>query len=176
MTEVILVNEKDQATGTKEKLKAHQEGLLHRAFSIFTFNNKGELLIQQRASHKYHSRNKWANTCCSPPVTNSDFNTEARKRLQEEMGFECELKEIFSFIYKAKLEELTEHELDHVFIGEYNNDPNPNPEEVQDFKWITLENLKEDMEKEPDKYAYWFKHIILSPKHFNRLKQEQEAL
>ena len=176
MKHVILVNETDQAIGTEEKLKAHKEGLLHRAFSIFTFNDNGELLIQQRAKTKYHSGEKWANTCCSHPITKEDFITEAKQRLQEEMGFDCELKEIFSFIYKARVGDLIENELDHVFIGKYNNSPKPNPEEVQDFRWTTLENLETDMKQNPDEYAYWFKHIILTPELLDKLKQAKEEL
>lgn len=161
MPEVILVDEKDNVIGTEEKMKTHQEGKLHRAFSIFVFNSKGELLLQKRAKSKYHSGGLWTNTCCSHPRPEEHIEKAVHRRLKEEMGFDCELKEIFSFTYKAKLDNnLFEHEYDHVFIGNFDGEPNPNPEEVDDWKWVDLEELKKDIRENPDSYTYWLKISI----------------
>lgn len=158
---VILVDENDQAIGVMEKMEAHEKALLHRAFSIFTFNNQGELLIHQRAHEKYHSGGLWTNTCCSHPREGETTLEAAKRRLQEEMGFVCELKEAFSFIYKAELDQgLTEHEYDHVFIGKFDGEPEINQSEVADWKYVNLENLKNDIVKNPDNYTVWFKIAI----------------
>ena len=159
---IVLVDENDKDIGQEEKIKAHELGLLHRAFSVLVFNDKNETLIQKRHSSKYHCGGLWANTCCSHPFPNEDTIDAAHRRLQEELGFDCDLKEIFSFTYKKYFEDskLYEHEFDHVFVGNYNGEINPNPEEIEDTKWISLEDLKKDMEKNPDSYAYWFKKII----------------
>ena len=159
--QVILVNEKDEQIGLMSKLEAHQKAVLHRAFSVFILNKKGELMLQQRAAHKYHSPLLWTNTCCSHQ-RDSESNIEAgKRRLFEEMGFVCELKEVFSFIYKAPFDNgLTEHELDHVMVGEYEESPVINKEEVNDFKWMTLEAVKSDMETQPEIYTEWFKIIF----------------
>lgn len=158
--EVILVDENDNPVGTEEKLKAHQQGKLHRAFSIFIFNSKGELLLQKRAKEKYHSGGLWTNTCCSHPGPGQELEKEAQKRLQEEMGFTCDMKEISSFLYKADLGNLIEHEFDHVFLGEFNGDPKPNKEEAEDWKWISLKDLNQDIKKHPEEYTEWFKIIL----------------
>ncbi|MHA2105345.1 MAG: isopentenyl-diphosphate Delta-isomerase [Candidatus Hodarchaeales archaeon] len=161
MTEnVILVDEKDNKKGEEEKLKAHEKGLLHRAFSIFVFNSKNELLLQQRAFHKYHSKGLWTNTCCSHPRSTETLEEAVNRRLEEEMGFITNLKEIFDFIYKAQVENLIEHEFDHVFIGNYEGEVTPNPEEVHDFKWVTKNELETDAKNHPEKYTEWFKIII----------------
>jgi len=160
MEKVILVNEKDEQIGTGEKLKVHREGKLHRCFSILIFNSKGELLIQQRAKSKYHSPGLWSNTCCSHPRPGEDLKTAAQRRLKEEMGIECDLKEIFSFIYKVKVGNLIEHEFDHVFLGKFNGEPTPNPNEVENWQRISLKELKKDIKKNPKKYAPWFKIIL----------------
>ena len=157
---VILVDEKDNPVGAGEKLKTHQEGRLHRAFSIFVFNSKGELLLQKRAKGKYHSGGLWTNTCCSHPEPGRNLKAEAEKRLQEEMGFTCDLKEISSFIYKADLGGLIEHEFDHVFLGKFDGNPKPDNREAEDWKWISLTELKQDIKDNPDKYTYWFKVIL----------------
>lgn len=158
---VILVDRLDREIGTEEKLKAHHEGKLHRAFSIFIFNVKGELLLQKRAETKYHSGGLWTNTCCSHPHLGEAYHDAARRRLNEEMGFDCELTELFSFIYYIKLENnLFEHELDHVFVGRYNRQPIPNPDEVDDWKWIKVDALKQDIREKPQNYTYWFKLIL----------------
>ena len=158
---VILVNENDEQIGTMPKLEAHEKAALHRAFSVFIFNENDELMLQQRASHKYHTPNLWTNTCCSHQRV-GETNIEAgKRRLQEEMGFVTELKDTVSFLYKAPFTNgLTEHEYDHVLVGHYNQDPKINPEEVSDWKWMTLENVKNDMKISPDKYTIWFKIIF----------------
>lgn len=159
--EVILVNEQDEKLGLMPKMEAHEKALLHRAFSVFVFNKKNELLLQQRAKEKYHSPELWTNTCCSHQ-RNRETNLEAgKRRLYEEMGFVCDLKEVFKFIYKAPFDNgLTEHELDHVMIGYYNEDPVINEEEVESFQWMKMENVKKDMDQYPEKYTEWFKIIF----------------
>lgn len=159
--QVILVNEKDEPIGLMPKLEAHQKALLHRAFSVFIFNDKNELMLQQRASHKYHSPNLWANTCCSHQRDGESNIQAGTRRLQEEMGFVASLEESVSFIYKAPFDNgLTEHEFDHVMIGYYNDAPEINPEEVSNWKWMPLEDVKLDMKKQPEIYTEWFKIIF----------------
>jgi len=158
---VVLVDQDDQKLGLMEKQQAHVAGLLHRAFSVFVFNSKGELMIQQRAASKYHSPTLWTNTCCSHPRDNETYEQAAHRRLEEEMGFDCELEYKFNFIYKAHLEnDLIEHELDHVFIGTFDDEPKLNPEEVMAYRWVELDDLKKDMEKNPQNYTAWFKIIF----------------
>ncbi len=158
---LILVDENDRQIGTEEKIKAHEEGKLHRAFSIFIFNSKGEMLLQKRAKTKYHSGGLWTNTCCSHPRDGERIEEAVHRRLKEEMGFDCELEEKFHFIYKVKLDHgLTEHEFDHVFVGKYDGEVKPNPEEADDFKWINMETLKKDLEEHPENYTEWFKIAI----------------
>ena len=158
---VVLITEQDTPIGVMEKQEAHVAGLLHRAFSVFVFNDKGELLIQQRAFEKYHTPGKWTNTCCSHPRNGESYEEGARRRLQEEMGFICPLEYQFNFIYKADVGEgLTEHELDYVFKGIYNKDPIINPDEVASFKWIDFEELQQDVKNHPDDYTPWFKIIL----------------
>ena len=159
--QVILVNENDEQIGLMPKLEAHEKAALHRAFSVFVFNVKDELLLQKRASHKYHSPNQWTNTCCSHQ-RNGETSVEAgKRRLYEEMGFSCELEEIFKFIYKAPFDNgLTEHELDHVLIGYYNENPKINLDEVDDYTWMSLSDIKKDIIENPNKYTVWFKIIF----------------
>ena len=158
---VVLVDQDDQKLGLMEKQQAHVAGLLHRAFSVFVFNSKGELMIQQRAASKYHSPTLWTNTCCSHPRDNETYKQAAHRRLEEEMGFDCELEYKFNFIYKAHLEnDLIEHELDHVFIGTFDDEPKLNPDEVMAYRWVELDDLKKDMEKNPQNYTAWFKIIF----------------
>lgn len=158
---VVLVDRNDQPKGLMEKQQAHVAGLLHRAFSVFIFNDKNQLMIQQRAAHKYHSPELCTNTCCSHPRENETYKQAAHRRLVEEMGFDCELDYKFNFIYKAQLENgLTEHELDHVFVGSYNDEPRLNAEEVMAYQWITIADLKIDIDKNPNKYTAWFKIIF----------------
>jgi isopentenyl-diphosphate delta-isomerase len=160
MTEeyVILVDEQDQALGLMEKMEAHEKGVLHRAFSVFVFNDKGELMLQQRALDKYHSGGLWTNTCCSHPRDGESVEDAAHRRLQEEMGFDCNLEKKFHFIYKRELDKgLTEHELDHVFFGVYNDAPNINTDEVASYKFVDMRTLKIDMQNNPHLYTEWFK-------------------
>jgi len=158
---VILVDKNDEEIGAEEKIKAHHEGKLHRAFSIFVFNSKGQLLLQRRAKMKYHSGSLWTNTCCSHPRLGEPLEQATHRRLKEEMGFDCELKEIFSFTYKAKLDNnLFENEYDHVFIGKFDGEPIPNTEEVDEWKWVNLKELKKDIQKNPDNYSYWLRASI----------------
>jgi isopentenyl-diphosphate delta-isomerase len=159
--QVILVDKNDQKIGLMPKMEAHQKAVLHRAFSVFVMNDKGQLMLQQRAASKYHSPLLWANTCCSHQ-RDGESNLEAgKRRLQEEMGFVTELKEVFSFIYKAQFDNgLTEHELDHVMVGKYNHSPKINKDEVEDFKWMTPKEVKQDMTENPEIYTAWFKIIF----------------
>ncbi len=158
---VVLIDEQDNELGLMEKQQAHVAGLLHRAFSVFVFNPKGELLLQQRATDKYHSPGLWTNTCCSHPRENETYLEAAHRRLQEEMGFDCELEPKFHFIYKAQLgEKLFEYELDHVFTGQYDGEIKINKEEVGNFKWISLEELMANMDSNQEKYTIWFRIIF----------------
>ena len=159
--QVILVNENDEQIGLMPKMEAHEKAMLHRAFSVFVFNDKNELMLQQRAAEKYHSPLLWANTCCSHQ-RDGEANLDAgKRRLQEEMGFVCELEEKTSFIYKAPFDNgLTEHELDHIMVGFYNDNPIINKEEVESFKWMSLDAVKNDIEKQPEIYTAWFKIIF----------------
>ncbi|MBT3741586.1 MAG: isopentenyl-diphosphate Delta-isomerase [Polaribacter sp.] len=159
--QVILVDKNDNQLGLMPKMEAHEKAVLHRAFSVFIFNKKGELMLQQRAAHKYHSPLLWTNTCCSHQ-RNGETNLEAgKRRLQEEMGFVTSLSEVFSFIYKAPFDNgLTEHELDHVLIGYFDNRPIINKDEAEDYKWMLLEDVKSDIEKNPSIYTEWFKIIF----------------
>lgn len=164
---VILVNENDEPIGLMPKQEAHVKALLHRAFSVFILNDKNEIMLQQRAAHKYHSPLLWANTCCSHQ-REGESNIEAgNRRMQEEMGFSVPLKELFSFIYKAPFSNgLTEHEFDHVMVGYSNQDPVINPDEVADWKWMSIEDVQQDMKKQPEIYTEWFKIIFDQFYHF----------
>ena len=158
---VILVNEKDEKIGLMPKMEAHEKAVLHRAFSVFIFNSKNELMLQQRAAHKYHSPLLWTNTCCSHQ-RDGESNIEAgTRRLKEEMGFTTPLKEVTSFIYKAQFDNgLTEHEFDHVMLGHYENSPTINRKEVESWKWMPLETVKKDIAIQPELYTAWFKIIF----------------
>jgi isopentenyl-diphosphate Delta-isomerase len=159
--QVILVNEQDEPIGLMGKMEAHEKAVLHRAFSVFVLNDQHEVMLQQRAAHKYHSPLLWTNTCCSHQRA-GETNIEAgTRRLSEEMGFTTELKELFHFIYKAPFDNgLTEHELDHVMVGRYNGVPEINPEEVASWKWMSIEDIKSDMKSHPEAYTVWFKIIF----------------
>ncbi|MCZ8229302.1 isopentenyl-diphosphate Delta-isomerase [Flavobacterium sp.] len=164
---VILVNELDEPIGLMPKLEAHQKAVLHRAFSVFILNDKKEIMLQQRAQHKYHSPLLWTNTCCSHQREGETNVQAGKRRLYEEMGFKTEIKELFHFIYKAPFDNgLTEHELDHVMVGYYNDAPKINPEEVEDWKWMNIEEVKEDMILHPEQYTVWFKIIFDEFYHF----------
>ncbi|MFA5047719.1 MAG: isopentenyl-diphosphate Delta-isomerase [Patescibacteria group bacterium] len=159
--DINLVDKNGQRIGSIDKLEAHRLGQLHEAFSVFIFNSKNELLLQQRNKEKYHSAGLWSNTVCSHPKFEEDLNQAVQRRLREEIGFIAPTKEIFSFIYKSDFENgLSEHEFDHVFIGYYDGSPIPDPQEVMDYKWQTIPDLKEDLSKNPDNYTTWFRKII----------------
>ena len=159
--QVILVNENDEQIGLMPKMEAHEKAVLHRAFSVFIFNDKNELMLQQRAMHKYHSPGLWTNTCCSHQKNGENNIDAGKRRLKEEMGFVTDLKEILSFIYRAPFDNgLTEHEYDHVLIGYYNEKPQINLDEVADWKWMPLEDVKNDMSLKPQLYTEWFKIIF----------------
>lgn len=158
---VILVDENDNAIAEMEKLLAHEQGCLHRAFSVFVFNDKGELLLQQRANHKYHGAGLWTNTCCSHPQWKEDVDSSAMERLNYEMGLQCDLNWIYSFIYNEQVENnLIEHELDYVFIGYSNQDPVLNKDEVQDYKWMYIDEILSDIKNNPSHYTVWFKQAF----------------
>ena len=155
---VILVDKDDRELGLMEKMEAHQKGVLHRAFSVFVFNPTKELMLQQRAFGKYHSPGLWTNTCCSHPRKGESVEQAAHRRLMEEMGFDCELKKAFHFTYKADVGQgLTEHEFDHVLIAITDTQPEINPLEVNNWRYITIENLKLEIKESPDQFTVWFK-------------------
>ena len=156
--QVILVDERDAERGLGLKLETHKRGILHRAFSIYAFNDRGELLLQKRAAGKYHSGGVWANTCCGHPRQGEENAEAAHRRLQEEMGFDCPLQEIPSTVYRAELgHSMVEHEFLHVFIGRFNGTPKPNPKEAEDFAWVSLAKLQEDIAALPERYSAWLK-------------------
>ena len=158
MEEVILVNEQDQQIGIMEKMAAHIVPRLHRAFSIFIFNSKGEMLLQQRALTKYHSPGLWTNTCCSHPRQGESLENATARRLQEEMGLTCDMHEVFTFIYKAPVGlGLTEHEFDHVFFGVSDTSPIINTDEVASWKYMSLDAIAEEMKTHPELFTEWFK-------------------
>lgn len=174
MEQVILVDEHDVLTGTMEKMAAHEKAVLHRAFSVFIFNAQGDLLLQQRAKEKYHSGGLWTNSCCSHPRPGEDTSTAATRRLREELGFETPLEKIFDFVYKADFDNgLTEHEFDHVFVGYYNGEINPDEKEVSDYVYVPMQQIEEAMQTDPAAYTAWF-HIAF-PKVMHWWKQLQPA-
>ena len=158
---VVLVNEQDEPLGLMEKIEAHEKAILHRAFSVFIKNSKGEIMLQQRALDKYHSPGLWTNTCCSHQRDGEAHLAAGKRRLQEEMGFEAPLEQLFSFIYKADMGNgLTEHELDHVMQGTYEGKPILNPAEAANWKWMLPNDVKKDIQNAPDSYTPWFKIIF----------------
>ena len=159
---VILVDERDRELGACAKLRAHEEGALHRAFSVFVFDRRGRLLIQKRAAAKYHSAGLWSNTACGHPRPGEATADAARRRLREEMGLDCELRAAFEFVYRAELEgALVEHEYDHVFVGAHDGgDPAPDPSEVEDWRWVGMDELRRELLEEPRRYSYWLKLAV----------------
>ncbi|MGY3212916.1 isopentenyl-diphosphate Delta-isomerase [Mucilaginibacter sp. HD30] len=158
MESVILVDDNDIEVGVMEKMEAHLTGTMHRAISVFVFNDKGDYLLQQRAQHKYHSAGKWSNTCCSHPRPGEDLLDAAHRRLKEEMGLDCNLAFWFSFKYTAELDHgLVENEYDHVFMGISNDLPSPDPTEVSSFRYVNRADLEEDLIRNPENYSEWFK-------------------
>ena len=164
---IIAVDKFDKEIGSIEKMEAHYKGILHRAFSILVFNSNNQLLLQKRSIKKYHSPGLWTNTCCSHPRYGENLQDAIYRRLKEEMGFTCELKEVFSFVYKVELEDnLFENEYDHVFFGIYDGEIVINKDEVDDFKWVDINEVKADIVNKPELYTYWFKCL------FNRVENE----
>ena len=164
MEHVILVDKKDNVTGTMEKMEAHKKGELHRAFSILLFDHSGKVLLQKRSQNKYHSRGLWTNTCCSHPLPGESLPSATRRRLKEEMGIDLQPTFSYSFIYRAHLDgQLIEHELDHVFVGSFSGTPVINEKEVEDWKYVELSWLKEDIVRHPEAYTVWFKLIVNHP-------------
>ncbi|MDQ6889454.1 MAG: isopentenyl-diphosphate Delta-isomerase [Bacteroidota bacterium] len=171
LIEVILVNELDEPVGTMEKMEAHWKGLLHRAFSVFIFNGKGEMLIQQRAAGKYHNGGLWTNTCCSHPLPGEQVLPAAKRRLSQEMGFSTDLHPTFNFIYKATFNNgLTEHEYDHVLTGLYDGDINTDTDEVGDYCYKTIEEIESSLLTHPQKYTEWFKIALPGIKEYHAKK------
>ena len=169
MEHVILVDEQDRPKGTMEKLEAHQKGELHRAFSILLFNSNGELLIQKRSQSKYHSGGLWTNTCCSHPLPQEQISEAARRKLMQEMGIDLQPEFAFKFQYKVSLDNaLIEHEIDHVLTGNFDGEPILNPEEAEDWKFVAVDELREDIKVNPHLYTHWFK-IILEHPQFERV-------
>jgi isopentenyl-diphosphate delta-isomerase len=161
LQEVILVNEKDEPIGTMEKMEVHQKGLLHRAFSVFIFDSKGRMLLQQRAEGKYHGAHLWTNACCSHPFPGELAEEAANRRLREELGFTTTLHKIFSFTYHAPVENnLIEHEYDHVFAGEYEGEVSPDKNEVADYRYEEMEQIKKAMQLQPGKFTSWFQIVF----------------
>lgn len=164
--QVVLISENDEVIGLMEKMQAHENGILHRAFSVFLFNDKGEVLLQKRAPQKYHSPNQWTNAVCSHPRIDETYLEGAKRRLKEELGIETELTEKFNFIYKADVGgNLWEHELDYVFTGNYDGDFSLNEEEVSEIRYISMENLDWEMKGNPEYFTEWFKIILEEYQH-----------
>lgn len=160
---IPVVDEQDQIIGHEEKLLVHRKGLLHRAFSILVFNDNGDLLIHKRAYNKYHSSGLWTNTCCGHPNPGESMEAAVSRRLQEEMGFTCDLSYAFKFHYRTTFDNgLTENEIDHVYFGKYNDDFVVNPDEVVDFKWVSMDEVRSSIDKDPEAYSYWFKEILVN--------------
>lgn len=158
MEQVILVDKNNKPIGTEEKIKTHQEGKLHRAFSIFIFNSSDQLLIQQRAKQKYHCGGIWSNTVCSHPRPEETYSQATHRRLKEEMGFDCQMEKLFCFTYRAQFENgLIENEYDCVFKGKFDGQPQPNPKEVMNYQWVSIPELEKDIVNHPDKYSIWLK-------------------
>jgi isopentenyl-diphosphate delta-isomerase len=161
-TQVILVDENDNPVGVGEKIETHKKGILHRAFSVFIFNAKGEMLLQQRAMSKYHSSGLWTNACCSHPYPGEETLAAAQRRLSEEVGFNTPLEKVFDFVYKAEFDNgLTEHEFDHVFVGEYDGNIDFNKEEVMDVCYKNMQDVRHSLQTHPQKYTAWF-HLAFS--------------
>ena len=159
--QLILVDAEDRVLGVGEKLRTHLEGALHRAFSVFIFDRRGRLLMQKRAAAKYHSAGLWSNTACGHPRPGEATREAARRRLREEMGLDCELRRAFEFLYRAEVGgALVEHEYDHVFVGEYEGDPAPDPAEVEDWRWVSMGELRRGLNEEPQRYSAWLKLAI----------------
>jgi isopentenyl-diphosphate Delta-isomerase len=173
---VVLVDESDAEVGTLEKQRAHAEGRLHRALSVFVLNARGEMLLQRRASAKYHSGGLWTNACCSHPRPGEPVDVAARRRLREEMGFECPLQPAFAFVYRAEVGDgLVEHEYDHVFLGRYDGEPAPSADEVDDWRWASVQQLADEVAAAPERFTPWFRIVFARPDWADRLAAFQPA-
>ena len=158
---VVVVNEKDEPIKEADKMEAHLHGILHRAFSVFIFNSKQQMLIHKRAANKYHGAGLWTNACCSHPQWGEDIAKSALQRLEYEMGINCKIEKLFSFVYKAEVENgLVEHELDHVFMGFIDDEPTINTEEVEEYKWISKQILLQQVHSDPEKFTHWFRIAV----------------
>jgi isopentenyl-diphosphate delta-isomerase len=167
---VVLVDKNDQQIGVIEKIAAHKEGILHRAFSVFIFNSQGKMLLQRRFDNKYHSGGLWSNACCGHPLPNEITGQAAHRRLKEELGFDCRLEELFQLLYKTDVgNDLIEHEYDHVFSGDYDLKIKPNPKEISEIRWMNIREVSSDVKKNSDKYTSWFR--IIFPKLCQRLRK-----
>lgn len=176
MEHVILVDEFDNAIGTMEKMEAHRKGVLHRAFSVLLFDNSGRVLLQKRADNKYHSRGLWTNTCCSHPLPGESLDQATRRRLNEEMGIDVQPTFSHSFIYRAVLDhDMIEHEFDHVFAGTFDGTPEVNKKEVDDWKYMDLDELRADMAQHPESYTVWFRLIVNQPAMEGMAQNRQRA-
>ncbi|MBX2923923.1 MAG: isopentenyl-diphosphate Delta-isomerase [Chitinophagaceae bacterium] len=174
--DIILVNTNDEQVGTMEKMETHRKALLHRAFSVFIFNSKGEMLLQQRAKEKYHSPGLWTNSCCSHPRPGEQTIAGAQRRLKEELGFSVPLVKAFDFIYRAEFDNgLTENEYDHVFLGEYEGAVVPNPAEVADYHYKPMDEIKAELVSQPEKYTAWFKIAFPKLEAYIRQKSRQRG-
>lgn len=172
---LILVNDNDEPVGAMPKMEAHLKGVLHRAFSVFLFNSKGEMLLQQRALQKYHSAGLWSNTCCSHPIVHEAIEDSLKKRLNHEMGMEADVEFLYKFKYKVALENgFTEHEMDHVYFGISDDQPNVNPEEVKSWKYLSMDEVKHQLEKHPEQFSVWFR--ICFPEIERRFKNKWPEL
>jgi isopentenyl-diphosphate delta-isomerase len=173
---VVLVDENDSETGTLEKQRAHTEGRLHRALSVFVFNARGEMLLQRRALAKYHSGGLWTNTCCSHPRPGEPVHQAAHRRLREEMGIDCPLEPAFEFTYRAQVgPELVEHEYDHVFVGRYDGEPVPAPDEVDDWRWAPVDALAREVAASPERFTPWFRIVFSRPEWMERMTASPAA-
>jgi isopentenyl-diphosphate delta-isomerase len=161
---VVLVDESDRELGTLEKQRAHAEGRLHRALSVFVLNSRGEMLLQRRASSKYHSGGLWTNACCSHPRPGEPVDVAARRRLREEMGIDCELEPAFAFTYRADVGGgLVEHEFDHVFLARHDGDPVPHADEVDGWRWIDVQGVADEVAAAPERFTPWFRMVVSRP-------------
>ncbi len=172
---IITVDEQDKETGYREKLEVHRNGILHRAFSAVIFNNNGEMLLQKRAKGKYHSPGLWSNTCCSHQRVGETLTEAVSRRIQEELGFTCDCKEIFQFKYYVEFDNgLMEHEIDHVFLGYFNEMVTPREDEVEQVQWVKLDQLRKDMKEYPQRYTVWFKILMEQPEMLSIDKLQSE--